>query len=175
MLEKLYPREYVDSTYVIDFEAYYNAGFRGIIFDIDNTLVPHGADADERAKALFKRLKEIGFEVCLLSNNKKTRVERFNKDVNVNYIFKAGKPASKNYYVAAMMMRTAISATLFVGDQIFTDIYGANTSGIYTILVKPMDPHEEIQIVLKRRLEKIVLHFYKKKLKKEMKKENLNL
>lgn len=167
----LYPRECSESTYSIDFESYYNAGFRGIIFDIDNTLVKHGADADERAKELFRHLKEIGFETCLLSNNKKPRVERFNRDVNVNYIFKAQKPYSKNYYAAAMMMRTSLPSTLCVGDQIFTDIYGANLVGIYTILVKPIDPNEEFQIVLKRLLEKVVLFFYRRKSKKAFKVE----
>ena len=50
MLKRFYPGEYVDSTYEIDFDALYREGYRGIIFDIDNTLVPHGAPADERAK-----------------------------------------------------------------------------------------------------------------------------
>ncbi len=163
----LYPDEWIDSTYSIDFEKYYENGYRGIIFDIDNTLVPHGADADERAIALFDRLKKIGFEICLLSNNKKPRVERFNKDVNVQYIFKAQKPYHKNYYIAAMLMKLSVGSCLCVGDQLFTDIYGANESEIHTILVNPINPKEEIQIVLKRRLEAIVLHFYKKKLKKE--------
>ncbi len=147
----LYPDEWIDSTYSIDFEKYYKEGYRGIIFDIDNTLVPHGADADERAIALFDRLKNIGFEICLLSNNKKPRVERFNKDVNVQYIFKAQKPYHKNYYIAAMMMRLSVQSCLCVGDQLFTDIYGANESEIHTILVNPIDPKEEIQIVLKSR------------------------
>ena len=55
--------------------------------------------------------------------------------------------------------------TIFVGDQLFTDIYGANRTGIRSILVKPIHPKEEIQIVLKRRLERIVLHFYERKKK----------
>ena len=59
MLQRFYPDEYLDSTYVIDFDKLYEEGYRGIIFDIDNTLVPHGAPADERAKALFARLKAI--------------------------------------------------------------------------------------------------------------------
>ncbi|MBP5159241.1 MAG: YqeG family HAD IIIA-type phosphatase [Lachnospiraceae bacterium] len=172
MFQKFYPREYIDSTYSIDFETYYKAGFRGIIFDIDNTLVPHGADADERAIALLDRLRSIGFEICLLSNNKKARVERFNRDVNVKYIFKAGKPASKNYYVAAIMMRTSLESTMCVGDQIFTDIYGANTSGIYTILVKPIEKRDILQVKLKRKLEKIVLFFYKKRNRKSLKLES---
>ncbi len=163
----LFPDEWIDSTYSIDFEKMYDKGYRGIIFDIDNTLVPHGADADERAIALFTRLKTIGFQICLLSNNKKPRVERFNKDVNVKYIFKAQKPYHKNYYIAAMLMRLSVGSCLCVGDQLFTDIYGANRSNIHTILVNPIDPKEEIHIVLKRKLESIVLHFYKKRLAKE--------
>ena len=169
MFEKFFPREWIGSTYKIDFEKYYRDGYRGIIFDIDNTLVPHGADADKRAKELFKRLSEIGFDVCLLSNNKKPRVQRFNKDVNVKYIFKAQKPYSQNYYQAAMKMHISVKSVLCIGDQLFTDIYGGNLAGIYTILVNPINRREEIQIVLKRFLERIVLHFYKKKLKAENK------
>ena len=66
-------------------------------------------------------------------------------------------------------MGTTTENTLFVGDQIFTDVYGANRAGIHTILVKPIHPKEEIQIVLKRYLEKIVLFFYTRKRKKEEK------
>ena len=62
MLERFYPDVYYESTYIIDFEKYYKDGCRGVIFDIDNTLVPHGAPADERSIALFKRLKDIGFD-----------------------------------------------------------------------------------------------------------------
>ena len=57
----LYPDEYLDSTYVINFDDLYAQGYRGLLFDIDNTLVPHGAPADERACALFAHLKELGF------------------------------------------------------------------------------------------------------------------
>lgn len=166
MLQKFYPGAYVDSTYVIDFDRLYGEGYRGLIFDIDNTLVPHGARADERAKELFAHLKELGYTCCLLSNNKEPRVKMFNDDVQVNYIFKAGKPSVKNYKKAMELMGTDERNTLFIGDQIFTDVYGANRAGIRTILVKPIHPKEEIQIVLKRYLEKIVLFFYKRYVKK---------
>ena len=56
--------------------------------------------------------------------------------------------------------------TAFVGDQIFTDIWGANSAGVYSILVDPISPKEEIQIVLKRYLERIVLFFYKRAVEK---------
>lgn len=167
MLSRFYPGEYLDSTYMIDFDRLYEEGYRGIIFDIDNTLVPHGAPADERAIALFAHLKELGYRCVLLSNNKEPRVKMFNDAVHVEYIFKAGKPSVKNYVRAMEMMGTDRSSTLFVGDQIFTDVYGANRAGIRTILVKPIHPKEEIQIVLKRYLEKIVLFFYRRSLKKQ--------
>ena len=164
MLEPFYPKEYVDSTYEIDFEGWYKKGYRGVIFDVDNTLVPHGAPADDRAKQLFAQLQELGFQSVLLSNNKEPRVKSFCESVvGATYIYKAGKPKSGGYEQAMKRMGTDVHTTLFVGDQIFTDVWGANRTGIYTILVKPIHPKEEIQIVLKRYLERIVLHFYKKK------------
>ena len=166
MCSFLYPGEYVDSTYVIDFDKLYKEGYRGIIFDIDNTLVPHGAPAEQRAISLFTHLKELGFSCMLLSNNKEPRVKMFNDSVGVNYIFKAGKPKTANYIKAMEIMGTDVTNTIFVGDQIFTDICGANRAGIRTVLVKPIHPKEEIQIVLKRYLEKIVLFFYKRQLKR---------
>lgn len=166
MFKKFFPDDYIASTYVIPFEELYREGYRGLIFDIDNTLVPHGAPADDRAKKLFARLKEIGFQCCLLSNNKEGRVKMFNEEIGVNYIYDAHKPSRKNYLKAMEIMGTDLKNTVFVGDQLFTDVYGAKRTGIRNILVKPIYPKEEIQIVLKRYLEKIVLHFYKKECKK---------
>ena len=167
MLECFYPKEYLDSTYQIDFEKMYRQGYRGIIFDIDNTLVPHGLPADERALALFRRLKSIGYKVTMLSNNKEPRVKMFCDAVEAPYIYKAGKPKPEKYRQAMKNMGTDNRNTLFVGDQIFTDVWGANKAGIYAILVKPIHPKEEIQIVLKRYLEKIVLICYQRACKKQ--------
>lgn len=162
MFSTFYPDERVESTYSIDFQRLYKEGYRGVIFDIDNTLVEHGKDADPRAKELFLKLKKIGLESCLLSNNKEERVVRFNKDIHTNYIFNAQKPGKKNYIRAMKLMNTTLETTIFVGDQLFTDVWGAKRIGMRNILVQPIDKHEEIQIVLKRHLEKIVLHSYEK-------------
>ena len=78
------------------------------------------------------------------------------------YVFKAGKPGRKGYIRAMKAMGTAPGETLFVGDQLFTDVWAAKKLGIVTYLVKPIHPREEIQIVLKRRLEWIVLFFYRR-------------
>lgn len=160
MLKTFYPNEYVDSTYGIPFETLYEKGFRGIIFDVDNTLVPHGAPADGQALRLFNRLHRIGFSTCILSNNKEPRVSPFARQVDSPYIFKGGKPSVKGYKRAMEIMGTERQNTLFIGDQLFTDVWGANRAGIYSILVKPINPREEIQIVLKRYLEAVVLWFY---------------
>lgn len=163
MLERFYPDNEAESAYRIEYETLYREGYRGIIFDIDNTLVPHGAPADERATELFERLHGMGFRTMLLSNNKEPRVRSFHEKVHSQYIFKAGKPARAGYEQAMRKMETTAENTLFVGDQLFTDVWGAKRAGIVTYLVKPIHPKEEIQIVLKRRLERIVLFFYHRK------------
>lgn len=166
MLERFYPDHMRDSAYEIEYEELYGKGYRGIIFDIDNTLVPHGARADRRAVEFFERLHGMGFQTILLSNNKEPRVKTFNDEVRSQYIFRAGKPGRAGYEEAMKRMGTTRENTLFVGDQLFTDVWGAKRIGIVTYLVKPIHPKEEIQIVLKRRLEKIVLYFYRKKMDK---------
>ena len=164
MFERFFPDRYVASTYIIDYEKLYEEGVRGLIFDIDNTLVPHGAPADERAVRLFARLKDIGFRCCLISNNQEKRVKTFNEPIRVDYVYNAHKPSVKNYIRAMEIMGTDRENTVFIGDQLFTDVWGAKRAGIPNILVKPIHPREEIQIVLKRYLEKIVLYFYRKSL-----------
>ena len=89
----LFPNEEYRSTYEIPFPSFYKEGYRGVIFDIDNTLVPHGFPADEKAIQLFLELKRLGFATCLVSNNKKERVASFAEEVGADYIFKAGKPS----------------------------------------------------------------------------------
>lgn len=160
LFRSLYPKEYLESTYVIDFESLYEAGYRGILFDIDNTLVCHDAPADERSIALFKRLHETGFSTCLISNNKESRVTPFAKALDTPYVYKAGKPKRRGYLEGMRRMGTDEDNTLFVGDQLFTDVWGANRAGMYSILVRPMNPKEEIQIVVKRYFEKPVLYCY---------------
>ena len=163
MFEAFLPDECIGSAYDIDYESLYEQGYRGIIYDIDNTLVPHDAPADERAIGLFGRLSEIGFSCLLLSNNKEPRVKGFADDVGALYIHKAGKPGRRGYLRAMEKLKTDRETTIFIGDQLFTDVYGAKRSGIRNILVEQIDKKEEIQIVLKRVLERIVMRAYRKK------------
>ncbi len=162
MFRSFYPDECAESAYDINYKALYKQGYQGLLFDIDNTLVEHDADADLRAIELIRELKNIGFKICLISNNDEERVKRFNKDIKVKYIYNARKPSPENYYKAMRITGTKKNTTVFIGDQLFTDIYGAKLAGIRNIFVKPIGAEKEIQIVLKRYLEKIVLYFYRK-------------
>ncbi len=160
IFQQFYPDEYRPSVYKMDFSEYYDKGFRGIIFDIDNTLVEHDEPADRRAVRLIRKLKHMGFRCLILSNNDEERVRSFSTAAGALYIHKAGKPGRTGYYRAMDILGTDEDTTMFIGDQLFTDIWGARRSGIYSVLVHPIARHEEIQIILKRRLERIVLWFY---------------
>ena len=162
MFRCFFPDEYLDSAYAVNYKKLYQEGYRGLLFDVDNTLVPHGAPADERAIQLFRELRDIGFSCCLVSNNKKKRVAPFASLVGAEYIELAAKPSRRGYERAMERLGTTPGNTVFIGDQLFTDIWGAKNAGLRNILVKPIHPKEEIQIVLKRYLERIVLHFYTK-------------
>lgn len=166
MLNKLYPDTYLDSIDDIDFEMYYKKGIRGIVSDIDNTLVPHGAPADEHIIKVFEKIHGMGIDTCLISNNKKLRVEPFAKAVNSKFIYDAHKPLRESYKKAMELMNTDKESTLFIGDQIFTDIWGANRTGIETVMLKQIDKKEEIQIILKRIPEKLILWLWKRKVRK---------
>ncbi|MCR5626368.1 MAG: HAD hydrolase-like protein [Lachnospiraceae bacterium] len=160
MLKMLYPDDYVRSVYDINFEELYKQGYRGIIFDIDNTLVFHGAPADGRSLELFDELHKLKFNTVLLSNNKDRRVAPFATAVRSLYICNANKPSKTGYNDAMRLMRTKRRTTLVIGDQLFTDIWGGKRAKIRTVLVEPLGPKEDFHIFFKRVLEKIILFFY---------------
>ncbi len=166
MFKTFYPDLNYESAYDIDYAFFRRAGFENVIFDIDNTLVPHGAPADERAVKLIKSLHDEGFKVLFLSNNKEPRVKSFADSVGSLYVYKAGKPSKKGFMRALDALNGTVLNTMFVGDQLFTDIWGAKSFGLLSILVGKIDKKEEIQIVIKRILEKPIIHSYKKNIRK---------
>ena len=87
MFQRFFPNEYYDSTYHIDFQAFYDKGYRAVLFDVDNTLVEHDAPANARAKALIQKLKDMGYGVCFVSNNDEERVKSFNEQVGATYVY----------------------------------------------------------------------------------------
>ena len=161
MLKKLYPYEYVESVFTIDYNKLYEKGYRGIIFDLDNTLVPHGADSTNEVDNLIKQIQEIGFKVFILSDNGKKRIERFLQNIdNCQYIDNANKPKPDSFLKAVSIMNIEKNKVVYIGDQIFSDILGANNAGIANILVKFIGYNTEKKIGIKRHIEKIVLKIY---------------
>ena len=160
MFKKFYPTVYVLSAYTVDFSELYNKGYRVLILDVDNTLVEHGAPATDQAVAFFEKVHNIGWKTCILSNNDEARIKPFADAVKSDYIFDAGKPKRSGYEKAMEMFDGNKNNTLFMGDQLFTDIYGANRTGIKSILVKPIKIDPQFFIRLKRLGERIVMPFY---------------
>lgn len=161
MFKVFYPYEYVESVFSIDYHKLYNKGYKGIIFDIDNTLVPHGNDSTKEIDDLFRIIHNIGFKTLLLSNNGEERIKRFNQNIKSFYISNSEKPKVDNYLKAIEMMNIKKEETVFIGDQVFTDILGANRSGIDNILVKYIGYYKKEKKGIRRNVEKIILKFYR--------------
>lgn len=167
MLKRFFPSEYVDSIREIDYKKLYNEGYRGIMFDVDNTLVPYDMEhPNKEIIDLFEKLKKIGFGVALVSNNNKIRITKFNEKLEVFAIYKALKPMTRNLKRAMQALNTNKKNTVLVGDQIFTDIYGGNRLKLKTILVVPISEKEEWITKIKRNTEKKILNAYLKRVKK---------
>ena len=162
MLKIFYPYEYVENVFSIDYKKLYDKGYRGIIFDIDNTLVHHGDDSTKEIDDLFQTIQNIGFKTLLLSNNSEKRIKRFIKNIDSLYIHDAKKPKVDNYLKAIEMMNIKKEESIFIGDQIFTDILGANKSQIANILVKYIRLENETKIGKRRHLENLIIKFYKR-------------
>lgn len=140
----------------IDFKALKTAGIKGIVFDIDNTLIPY----DDRSVkawhgALFKTLSELGLKTMMLTNNHHKDVEAFANSCQVPVIMAANKPLKTGYKKALKALALAPKDTLMVGDQFMTDLYGASKVGMPTILVKPIKrKNEKWYTKILRRLER---------------------
>ena len=156
----LFPTVRASSAYEIDYKKLYEAGIRGIIFDIDNTLVPHDAPADEKSMLLIKKIHDEGIKTYILSNNGEGRVKSFADAVGSDYIFKAHKPEKGGFIECMKRMGSDEKSTVLIGDQLFTDVWGASNAGIRSILVKRINFHERYYIHLKRVLEYIILAVY---------------
>jgi len=167
MLEKFFPVLIADSINHIDIDDLKSKNVKGLILDIDNTLVPnHVAEADENAVRWIEKVKSSGFKVCIVSNATKQRVVKFNEKLKVFAIHRAMKPGSKAFLKAKRLMDLKENEIAVIGDQIFTDVYGGNKVGMVTILVKPIDRHEALFVKLKRFPEKFVLKKYEARKKK---------
>ena len=160
-LTRYFPHEYVDDVFSIPYYALYKKGIRGLIFDIDNTLVPHGADCTEEVISLFAKLHKIGFSTLLLSNNSAQRLEKFNQNIGAYYIADSNKPQIEGFQRALAMLEMENSEVVVIGDQLFTDICGANDSNIPSILVRYIGHEKWEWKGWRRYLEQFILLLYR--------------
>ncbi len=167
MIKKFFPEKYVESVYQIDLEKLKSEKIEALIFDIDNTLVPYYVpNANKRIKKLFSAIKAKGIKVGVLSNNNKNRVSIFCKELNIEYVHKAGKPGVKG--LGRLIKKLGVKNhrnTVIIGDQVFTDVLCGNRMGIHTILVKPVSKKDAFGTWLKRGIESIVINLYLKRKK----------
>ncbi len=162
MLKLFYPDEYAEDVFSIDYEKLYEMGYRAVIFDLDNTLVPHGAPSTPEVDGLFSLIQQTGLKTLILSDNGETRMSLFLENISTPYICNAGKPKTANYKKALKALEVKKDEAIYIGDQLFTDILGANLSGIDCILVKYIGYYDEGYKGKRRALEAKLLNMYKK-------------
>lgn len=159
MFERLMPKLRVNTVFDIALDELYARGYRGIITDLDNTLV--GAKAPLATPELilwFNKVKELGFKLIIVSNNNMDRVSRFAVPLNIEYVHQARKPKRSPFLKAMKKMELTPEQTIVVGDQMLTDIFGGNRLGLYTVLVLPIAVKDEgIGTRINRRVERIAL------------------
>jgi len=138
-------------------------GVRGVLLDIDNTLEPYEHTLPgEHVIAWLDSLRNAGIKTAIVSNNGKNRVECFNKDIGMPAFANAGKPFKKNLIRAMDEIGTVRENTVFIGDQILTDVWAARNAGIRAILVPPINDRKDPLTKFKRLIEKPILKRYKK-------------
>ncbi|MCL6631053.1 MAG: YqeG family HAD IIIA-type phosphatase [Alicyclobacillus herbarius] len=137
------PDEYVESVYAIDLDKLYQDGRRLLLTDLDNTLVPWNDEViPDELVAWYARVTRLGFELCIVSNNRGVRVVEFAERLGARAIAAARKPKPDAFLSAMQATGVTPQQTVMVGDQLFTDIRGARRLGIYTILVLPISERE---------------------------------
>ena len=165
LLKQLLPQMIVNSIYEIDLEALKNRGIKGIITDLDNTLIgAKDTQASPELEQWLRLVRESGFKVVVVSNNRRKRVSQFAEPLNLPYIYKAKKPIRMAFRRAMRIMEVLPGETVVIGDQLLTDVLGGNRMGLYTILVMPIAPRDEKWFTrVNRVIEKYARKWMKKK------------
>ena len=160
----LLPDEFVNSVYDITPEYLKSIGIRGIITDLDNTLVEWDRPlcTDELANWL-QLLQDEGIKVIIASNNNEERVKAFAEPIGIPYIHRAKKPLGKAYYNAMLKLGLRRKEVAMVGDQLLTDVFGAKRQKIYTFLVRPVAESDGFVTRFNRFVERRVYNDLKRK------------
>ena len=158
---KIYPDLYLNNVKEITLELLKENKIKGLILDVDNTLIDYDKNLLEGAKQWCDNLKQNNIKICILSNtNKVKKVEKVAKILDLEYIYFAHKPNKKGFYKAQNLLGLKVEEIATVGDQVFTDVLGGNKVGMFTILTKPIDERDIAITRIKRPFEKMVIKKY---------------
>ncbi len=139
-------------------------GIRGILLDVDNTLSSHGSpDPLPAALRWAREMREAGMKMMIVSNNTRERVAPFAEKFGLPFVSMALKPLPAGFARCRKQMNLKKREILVVGDQLFTDVLGANLGGMPSALVEPVEPEDQPLLRFKRRLEKPLLKRGKRK------------
>ena len=157
----------IKDIYCLSDDFLKNNNIRGIIFDIDNTLVGFTvAKPTKDVVDFINHLKSLDIKVAIASNNNKNRVSVFCEQLDVDFIWRAAKPLPFSLLKIAKNMKLKCKDIMLVGDQVFTDVWGANFLGMTSVIVDIIDTKETFSFKLKRALEKPIINAKKRKDKK---------
>lgn len=158
----LYPKVYLQKVQEITYDMLEKNQILGIILDVDNTLIDYYKNMPEGIEQWCKNLKQRGIKFCIASNsNKREKVQSVAKKLDIPYIYFAKKPLKTGLKKAASKMKIENSKVAVVGDQIFTDVLGANRTGMFSILVEPIKEKDLFITVIKRPIENYIKNKYK--------------
>src|SRR5690625_3364341 len=137
---------------------------KGIIIDLDNTLVPWNvAHATDEVKNWLQLMKDAQIHVMIFSNNNKERVALFAEPLETPFVYKAKKPLQKAFRKAKKVMGFHDDEIAVIGDQLLTDILGGNRAGFYTILVVPIVQSDAAITTFNRKIERLILNYFYRK------------
>ena len=163
----LYPDAYLKNITEITLEFLNKNNIKGLILDIDNTLIDYDKKLLDGTEKWCEDLKQNGIKLMILSNtNKVKKVEKVANILNLEYIYFAHKPNKKGFLKAQKLLELAPTQIATVGDQVFTDVWGGNRMKMFTILTEPIDKRDILITRLKRPFERIVIKAYLKQMKK---------
>lgn len=164
MLRLICPRLVVDSLQEINCNELAKSGIKGIVFDLDNTIIPwDSSEMRPKESEWLGTLIGQGFKLCLVSNNWNQRVKEIADLFSIPFISRAYKPAKNGFRKAANIMELAPEEVAVIGDQLYTDILGGNRIGMFTIWVPPLSSREFIGTKITRQLEKLTIRILKSK------------
>lgn len=156
-MDKFVPDLFYQNVYSIDYKKLKKMGIKCLIFDLDNTISSYEVnEPDKKIKELFYNLAK-DFKIILLSNNTKNRVRPFKEKLNVDSSYKSGKPFKKKYQKVLDLYGYKDTEIACIGDQLLTDVLGANKMGFTSILVNPISPNEPFRTKINRFFERKII------------------